>query len=108
MRWSRSTAARAVSRPTCARRRSSFTTVCEAQSQNRLPSLRCDLGAVARIGVAAAGRGILLQDLHVAAGVSGSRVYEPAIRARGRARAGAARRPIPTVICTATPIARCW
>ncbi len=92
-RWSRSIAARAASRPTCARHRSNFTTACVARSQNRFPSLRFDLGAVAGLAVAAAVRRVLLQDLHVAARPSGGTLYEPAIRARRRsgACAGAAR-----------------
>ena len=41
----------------------------QARSQNRLPSLRFDLGAMAgRFCAAAVGR-VLLQDVHVAAGV---------------------------------------
>ena len=40
-----------------------------ARSQNRFPSLRFDLGAVADLSVAAAVGRFLLQDLHVAAGV---------------------------------------
>ena len=68
-----------------------------AASQNRLPSLAFDLGAVSNASRAAAAGRVLLQDLHVAAR-SGGRLYEPAIRAPP---VSAARPPRPIPIATA-------
>ncbi len=65
-RWSSSRAARAPS-PTCARRRVELYDGLVATSQNRWPSRRFDVGAINDTRRALPARGLLLQDVHVAA-----------------------------------------
>ena len=72
--WSRSIAARAASRRTCARRRSSCTRPAARAARTGFRRCRFDLGAVAGVGGATAVRRFLLQDVHVAARVLAARL----------------------------------
>ena len=80
-----------------------------AESQNRWPSLGFDLGRAERLAVAALSRGVLLQDLHVAARRLGRGLRTDDPR-RGGTRPRARRCPIPTAtrIATRTATSSSW
>ena len=90
-RWCSSRAARAPSR-TCARRWWSSMTACVATSQNCWPSVRFDVGAINNAMSAIHPRGLLLQDVHVAADaalVAALRAPDPSRCRHGSRTAGA-------------------
>ena len=78
-----------------------------ATSQNRWPSLRLDLMGINQVAAPLLGAGVLLQDLHVAAGLLGEavRAADPPGR---RPRPGSGRPPIPTATRRPPRIATCW